>query len=170
MSENQQPLTEEQASEAQAASAAEEETAQTAQPAAAAEPLPADETDDDVQADAEDDGEVEDEEEEFDIDPADVRILGMPRVCFHFGAGGVALGYIVCGLVGILADKTAGTPIGDLAAKSPDAWIWVIAFAAVGYLIGKQKHKKRMAALEAEEAARAEEADGVSPETEHPEA
>ena len=94
----------------------------------------------------------------------------MPRVCFHFGAGGVALGYIVCGLVGILADKTAGTPIGDLAAKSPDAWIWVIAFAAVGYLIGKQKHKKRMAALEAEEAARAEEADGVSPEAEHPEA
>lgn len=165
MSENQQPLTEEQASEAQAASAAEEETAQTVQPAAAADPLPADETDDDVQADA-----VEDEEEEFDIDPADVRILGMPRVCFHFGAGGVALGYIVCGLVGVLAEKTAGTPIGDLAAKSPDAWIWAIAFAAVGYLIGKQKHKKRMAAKEAEEAARAEEADGVSPEAEHPEA
>ena len=94
----------------------------------------------------------------------------MPRVCFHFGAGGVALGYIVCGLVGILADKTAGTPIGDLAAKSPDAWIWAIVFAAVGYLIGKQKHKKRMAAKEAEEAARAEEADGVSPEAEHPEA
>ena len=63
MSENQQPLTEEQASEAQAASAAEEETAQTVQPAAAADPLPADETDDDVQADAEDTGEVEDEED-----------------------------------------------------------------------------------------------------------
>ena len=150
MSENQQPLTDEQAETAPVEPVdLSAETNEVTDAIAPAEEQP---------------------EEEVDIDPADVHIFGMPRIGFHCTAFGVAGGYIVCGLVGILAEKTAGTPIGDLAAKSPDAWIWAIVFAAVGYLIGKQKHKKRMATKEAEEAARAEEADGVSPEAEHPEA
>ena len=99
----------------------------------------------------------DDEEEEEDIDPADVRILGMPRVCFHLAASGVAVGYIACGLVGLLADSTKGTAIGDLAAKSPSATVWVIIFAVIGYLIGNRMHKKRLAAQEAELAEQAAE-------------
>ena len=81
----------------------------------------------------------------------------MPRVCFHLAASGVAVGYIACGLVGLLADSTKGTAIGDLAAKSPSATVWVIIFAVIGYLIGNRMHKKRLAAQEAELAEQAAE-------------
>ena len=174
MSENQQPLDEE-----QAASAAEKELA-SAQ-AMPAEPDSSPSADSDTLADglaadegnseipAEEDADISDdeseyeedisdeEEEEEDIDPADVRILGMPRVCFHLAASGVAVGYIACGLVGLLADSTKGTAIGDLAAKSPSATVWVIIFAVTGYLIGNRMHKKRLAAQEAELAEQAAE-------------
>ena len=168
MSENQQPLDEE-----QAASAAEKELA-SAQ-AMPAEPDSSPSADSDTLADglaadegnseipAEEDADISDdeseyeEEEEEDIDPADVRILGMPRVCFHLAAFGVAVGYIACGLVGLLADSTKGTAIGDLAAKSPSATVWVIIFAVIGYLIGNRMHKKRLAAQEAELAEQAAE-------------
>ena len=134
MSENQQPL-----AEAQAASAAEKELASAqAMPAepdsrpsadsdTLADGLAADEGNSEIPAEedadiSDDESEYEEdisdeEEEEEDIDPADVRILGMPRVCFHLAASGVAVGYIACGLVGLLADSTKGTAIGDLAAK-----------------------------------------------------
>ena len=172
MSENQQPLDEE-----QAASAAEKELA-SAQ-AMPAEPDSSPSADSDTLADglaadegnseipAEEDADISDdeseyeedisddeEEEEEDIDPADVRILGMPRVCFHLAAFGVA---VACGLVGLLADSTKGTAIGDLAAKSPSATVWVIIFAVIGYLIGNRMHKKRLAAQEAELAEQAAE-------------
>ena len=174
MSENQQPLDEE-----QAASAAEKELA-SAQ-AMPAEPDSSPSADSDTLADglaadegnseipAEEDADISDdeseyeedisdeEEEEEDIDPADVRILGMPRVCFHLAASGVAVGYIACGLVGLLADSTKGTAIGDLAAKSPSATVCVIIFAVIGYLIGNRMHKKRLAAQEAELAEQAAE-------------
>lgn len=173
MSENQQPLDEE-----QAASAAEKElTSVQAMPAATdsspsadsdtlADGLAADEGNSEIPAEedadiSDDESEYEedisDEEEEEDIDPADVRILGMPRVCFHLAASGVAVGYIACGLVGLLADSTKGTAIGDLAAKSPSATVWVIIFAVIGYLIGNRMHKKRLAAQEAELAEQAAE-------------
>ena len=173
MSENQQPLDEE-----QAASAAEKElTSVQAMPAATdsspsadsdtlADGLAADEGNSEIPAEedadiSDDESEYEedisDEEEEEDIDPADVRILGMPRVCFHLAAFGVAVGYIACGLVGLLADSTKGTAIGDLAAKSPSATVWVIIFAVIGYLIGNRMHKKRLAAQEAELAEQAAE-------------
>lgn len=174
MSENQQPLDEE-----QAASAAEKElTSVQAMPAATdsspsadsdtlADGLAADEGNSEIPAEedadiSDDESEYEEdisdeEEEEEDIDPADVRILGMPRVCFHLAASGVAVGYIACGLVGLLADSTKGTAIGDLAAKSPSATVWVIIFAVIGYLIGNRMHKKRLAAQEAELAERAAE-------------
>ena len=167
MSENQQPLDEE-----QAASAAEKELASAqAMPAepdsrpsadsdTLADGLAADEGNSEIPAEedadiSDDESEYEEdisdeEEEEEDIDPADVRILGMPRVCFHLAASGVAVGYIACGLVGLLADSTKGTAIGDLAAKSPSATVWVIIFAVIGYLIGNRMHKKRLAAQEAE--------------------
>ena len=174
MSENQQPLDEE-----QAASAAEKELA-SAQ-AMPAEPDSRPSADSDTLADglaadegnseipAEEDADISDDESEYeedisdeeekeeDIDPADVRILGMPRVCFHLAASGVAVGYIACGLVGLLADSTKGTAIGDLAAKSPSATVWVIIFAVIGYLIGNRMHKKRLAAQEAELAEQAAE-------------
>lgn len=174
MSENQQPLDEE-----QAASAAEKElTSVQAMPAATdsspsadsdtlADGLAADEGNSEIPAEedadiSDDESEYEEdisdeEEEEEDIDPADVRILGMPRVCFHLAASGVAVGYIACGLVGLLADSTKGTAIGDLAAKSPSATVWVIIFAVIGYLIGNWMHKKRLAAQEAELAEQAAE-------------
>ena len=175
MSENQQPLDEE-----QAASAAEKELASAqAMPAATdsspsadsdtlADGLAADEGNSEIPAEedadiSDDESEYEEdisddeEEEEEDIDPADVRILGKPRVCFHLAAFGVAVGYIACGLVGLLADSTKGTAIGDLAAKSPSATVWVIIFAVIGYLIGNRMHKKRLAAQEAELAEQAAE-------------
>lgn len=174
MSENQQPLDEE-----QAASAAEKElTSVQAMPAATdsspsadsdtlADGLAADEGNSEIPAEedadiSDDESEYEEdisdeEEEEEDIDPADVRILDMPRVCFHLAASGVAVGYIACGLVGLLADSTKGTAIGDLAAKSPSATVWVIIFAVIGYLIGNRMHKKRLAAQEAELAEQAAE-------------
>ena len=174
MSENQQPLDEE-----QAASAAEKELASAqAMPAepdsrpsadsdTLADGLAADEGNSEIPAEedadiSDDESEYEEdisdeEEEEEDIVPADVRILGMPRVCFHLAASGVAVGYIACGLVGLLADSTKGTAIGDPAAKSPSATVWVIIFAVIGYLIGNRMHKKRLAAQEAELAEQAAE-------------
>ena len=155
MSENQQPLEQEEQTAPQAEAAAADEAApvQTADApvsATQAEPLPA--TDDEAEPAPADGNETDaepDTEEEEDIDPADVKIFGLPRVCFHFTAGGAAFGYIVCGLLGVLANNTAGTLIGDLASKTPNVTICAIACGAIGYLIGKRKYKKRLAAKEA---------------------
>ncbi|HIV95985.1 MAG TPA: hypothetical protein H9745_00215 [Candidatus Agathobaculum stercoravium] len=134
MSENQQPLTEQE---------------QATAPAEAEQPdLPAGED-----STAAEGSEALAADEQPDIDPADVRIFGLRRVCFHFTAGGAAVGYIVCGLLGLLAENAPGTAIGDLAAKTPSVTICAIAFGVVGYLIGRRLDKKRRAEKEASLAA-----------------
>ncbi|MFR2289714.1 MAG: hypothetical protein ACLS69_08085, partial [Butyricicoccus sp.] len=100
MSENQQPLDEEQA----VSDVQEQETL----PAAAEDTLPATQ---DENAPAILDAEPEEEEE--DIDPADVKIFGMKRHVFQLTCLGAAVGYILCGLVGILGEKMQGTGLGD---------------------------------------------------------
>ena len=138
MSENQQPLDEEQpVSDAQ-----EQENL----PAVNGDTLPAGQED---TAPAEE--EVPEEEE--DIDPADMKIFGMPRRVFHFTCFGAAAGYILCGLVGIWGEHTQGTALGDVLAKSPSATAWAVVIGAVGYIIGTRVHKKQVAAREAEKAA-----------------
>ena len=131
MSENQKTLSEEQAEPVQAAPEA-EETEQSVLPA---------EPDRDEALEAADDTTAdepaEEEEEEEDIDPADVRIFGMPRVCFHYTAFGVAIGYLVSGIIGI-----AGF-------NPPSATICAIVCAAIGYFIGNRLYKKRKAARDA---------------------
>lgn len=139
MSENQQPLDEEQA----VSDVQEQETL----PAAAEDTLPAVQ---DENAPAILDAEPEEEE---DIDPADVKIFGMKRHVFQLTCLGAAVGYILCGLVGILGEKMQGTGLGDILAKSPSATVWAVAVAAVGYFIGSRLEKKREAAREAEQAA-----------------
>ena len=130
MSENQQPLTEQE---------------QATAPAEAEQPdLPAGED-----STAAEGSEALAADEQPDIDPADVRIFGLRRVCFHFTAGGAAVGYIVCGLLGLLAENAPGTAIGDLATKTPSVTICAIAFGVVGYLIGRRLDKKRRAEKEA---------------------
>ena len=125
MSENQQPLDEEQA----VSDVQEQETL----PAAAEDTLPAAQ---DENAPAILDAEPEEEEE--DIDPADVKIFGMKRHVFQLTCLGAAVGYILCGLVGILGEKMQGTGLGDILAKSPSATVWAVAVAAVGYFIGSK--------------------------------
>ena len=130
MSENQQPLTEQE---------------QATAPAEAEQPdLPAGED-----STAAEGSETLAADEQPDIDPADVRIFGLRRVCFHFTAGGAAVGYIVGGLRGLLSENAPGTAIGDLAAKTPGVTICAIAFGVVGYLIGRRLDKKRRAEKEA---------------------
>ena len=139
MSENQQPLDEEQAvSDVQA---------QETLPAAAEDTPPAAQ---DENAPAILDAEPEEEE---DIDPADVKIFGMKRHVFQLTCLGAAVGYILCGLVGILSEKMQGTGLGDILAKSPSTTVWAVVVAAVGYFIGSRLEKKREAALADEQAA-----------------
>ena len=138
MSENQQPLDEEQSvSEVQ-----EQET----HPAVNEDTLPAEQED---TAPAEEQA----PEEEEDIDPADMKIFGMPRRVFHYTCFGAAAGYILCGLIGIWGEKTQGTALGDILAKSPSATAWAVIIGAVGYIIGSRVYKKQVAAREAEKAA-----------------
>ena len=112
MSENQQPLDEEQA----VSDVQEQENL----PAAAEDTLPAAQ---DENAPAILDAEPEEEEE--DIDPADVKIFGMKRHVFQLTCLGAAVGYILCGLVGILGEKMQGTGLGDILAKSPRVYVYV---------------------------------------------
>ena len=128
MSENQKTLSEEQAEPVQTAPEA-EETEQSV--------LPAEPDRDEALEAADDTAADEPAEEEEDIDPADVRIFGMPRVCFHFTAFGVAIGYLVSGIIGI-----AGF-------NPPSATICAIVCAAIGYFIGNRLYKKRKAARDA---------------------
>lgn len=128
MSENQKTLSEEQAEPVQAAPEA-EETEQSV--------LPAEPDRDEALEAADDTAADEPAEEEEDIDPADVRIFGMPRVCFHYTAFGVAIGYLVSGIIGI-----AGF-------NPPSATICAIVCAAIGYFIGNRLYKKRKAARDA---------------------
>lgn len=129
MSENLKPLTGEQTEPEQPVSET-PEAEQTVLPA---------ETDSDQAIEATDDNAAETPEEEEDIDPADVRIFGLPRIGFHCTAFGVAAGYIVCGLIGL-----AGF-------NPPNATICAIICAAVGYFIGNRLYKKRKAGQDAAE-------------------
>lgn len=139
MSENQQPLDEEQT----VSDVQEQETL----PAVAEDTPPAAQ---DENAPAILDAEPEEEE---DIDPADVKIFGMKRHVFQLTCLGAAVGYILCGLVGILGEKMQGTGLGDILAKSPSTTVWAVVVAAVGYFIGSRLEKKRGAALADEQAA-----------------
>ena len=104
MSENQQPLDEEQA----VSDVQEQETLpQPKLPAAQDENAPA-------ILDA------EPEEEEEDIDPADVKIFGMKRHVFQLTCLGAAVGYILCGLVGILGEKMQGYRSGRYSGEIPE--------------------------------------------------
>lgn len=96
------------------------------------------------------DTEGEPEEDEADIDPADVKIFGLPRVCFHFTAGGFAIGYIICGIIGVLGQRMPDGLLGALASRLPNVTVCGLVCAVIGYLIGRQLHKKRLAAKEAE--------------------
>ena len=129
MSENQQPLTEEE----QAVPSAEPMEPDLPEAVGAGEAT--------LPAEADADLSAEDEAEDAEIED------GMPRVCFHGAAFGVAGGYILCGLLGL-----AGIP-------APSPTVCAIACAVVGYFIGKYFDKKRLAAKEAEAAAEA--ADGA---------
>lgn len=130
MSENQQPLTEEQTEPVQSAPA-EAETVSEENEASA---LTAQADDSEAVQTADDDTEAQPEEtEEEDIDPADVKIFGMPRVVFHYTAFGVAIGYILSGVL----EMAHFNP--------PNATILAIAFAVVGYIIGSRLYKKRKA-------------------------
>ena len=126
MSENQKPLAEEQTESVQAAP----ESPQTEESVLSAE------ADSDEIVETTDDG-TEEEPVEEDIDPADVRIFGMPRVCFHYTAFGVAVGYLVSGIIGI-----AGY-------NPPNANICAVVCAAIGYVIGSRLYNKRKAARDA---------------------
>ena len=138
MSENQQPLDEE-----QSVSDVQEQ-----------EVLPA-VNEDTLPAEQEETAPAENEalEEEEDIDPADMKIFGMPRRVFHFTCFGAAAGYILCGLVGIWGEKVQGTALGDILAKSPSATAWAVVIGAIGYILGNRVYKKQAAAREAEKAA-----------------
>lgn len=127
MSENQNPLAEEQTESVQTAP----EAPETEESVLSAE------ADSDTIVETTTDGTEEEPVEEEDIDPADVRIFGMPRVCFHYTAFGVAVGYLVSGIIGM-----AGyTP--------PNANICAVVCAAIGYFIGSRLYKKRKAARDA---------------------
>lgn len=122
MSENQQPLKEEQTTPQP-----ETEPAESVLPAA---------TDSEALPDAVEP--IADEEiEEEDIDPAEVRIFNMPRVQFHCTALGAALGYVISGAVGI-----AGF-------NAPSATVCAIICGVIGFLIGRQLYKKQHAEREA---------------------
>lgn len=127
MSENQKPLAEEQTESVQAAP----ESPQTEESVLSAE------ADSDEIVETTDDGTEEEPVEEEDIDPADVRIFGMPRVCFHYTAFGVAVGYLVSGIIGIVGYNP------------PNANICAVVCAAIGYVIGSRLYKKRKAARDA---------------------
>lgn len=129
MSENLKPLTDEQTEPAPSVSAT---------PEIEESVLPT-EIDNDAAAETTDDNAAEAPEEEEDIDPADVRIFGLPRVGFHCTALGVAAGYLVAGLIGL-----AGF-------NPPNATICAIACAAIGYFIGNRLYKKQKAARNATE-------------------
>lgn len=137
MSENQQPLTEENTTVPAETTSEAPEAEESMLPAESDGEELTEVTDDDA-AETPDEEEIPEEE---DIDPADVRIFGMPRMCFHFTAFGVAGGYILCGLIGL-----AGF-------KAPDATICAVVCGAAGYFLGKQLHKKRKAEREAAAAA-----------------
>lgn len=127
MSENQKPLAEEQTESVQVAP----ELPQTE------EPVLSTETDSDEIVETTTDDTEEEPVEEEDIDPADVRIFGMPRVCFHYTAFGVAVGYLVSGIIGM-----AGY-------NAPNANICAVVCAAIGYVIGSRLYKIRKAARDA---------------------
>lgn len=59
------------------------------------------------------------------------RVFGMPRVCFRGAALGLAAGYILCGVVSMIVDKTLS------------ATMFGLVCAGLGYLIAKRLHDKR---------------------------
>lgn len=133
MSENQQPLTEEE---------------NTALPAEAPEAARAEPGDADLVLTPE---EAVEELEQDEIDPADIKVFGMPRPCFHGAAFGVAAGYILCGLIGLMIDRFPA--IQSVISKAPSATMLAVACAVIGYFIAKRRYDKRKAERDAEKCA-----------------
>lgn len=96
---------------------------------------------------AEDDLVLTPEEAEEEVEmPHEDRVFGMPRMCFHGVALGIALGYILTGLYGMVMHKITGS------VKMPSATIVAIVCAGIGYLITKRVYdKKKKAEEEAEQ-------------------
>lgn len=88
------------------------------------------------------------EDEEEDIDPADLKIFGMPRHVFHWTALGAAGGYILAGIIGVIGEQLPGSIFATISAKS-NATIWAVVVGAVGYFFSSRAEKKRKAAEEA---------------------
>lgn len=85
------------------------------------------------------------EEEEGEPAPADNRVFGLSRTCFHGLAFGVAIGYILCGFIGMILDRIGVDPT-----RAPSALVCAIVCAGIGFLIAKQAEKRRLAAREDE--------------------
>ena len=142
MSENQTPLSEEQNAEAKPLPSEpaenQDETGSTAAPTGEL----ATSEDDVVLTPAQAEEEIVEE-----IDPADVKIFGMPRMCFHGAAFGVAAGYILTGLIGM---AIANIPaVARIIPKMPSATVCALVCAGIGYLITNRIYKKRKAEKEA---------------------
>lgn len=90
--------------------------------------------------------EESEEEIEEEQDPSEVRIFGLPRICFHGAAFGVAAGYILTGLIGMAIDKVPG--VSNIISKMPSAAMMAVVCAGIGYLISKRIYNKRKAEAE----------------------
>lgn len=133
MSENQQPLMDEES---------------TALPAEAPETAPAEPGDADLVLTPE---EAEEELEQDEIDPEDIKVFGMPRPCFHGAAFGVAAGYILCGLIGLVIDRFPA--VKNVISTAPSATLLAVICAVIGYFITKQRYNRRKAERDAEKLA-----------------
>lgn len=82
-------------------------------------------------------GEENEEIAEEEIDPSEARVFGMPRMCFHGAAFGVACGYLLAGVIGLLFHKTVS------------ATTCAVGCAVIGYLITNHFYKKQKKEKEA---------------------
>ncbi|MCQ5130798.1 hypothetical protein NE562_14110 [Butyricicoccus faecihominis] len=84
----------------------------------------------------------EEAEEEIET-PHEDRVFGLPRMCFHGVALGIAAGYILTGLYGVIMNKLTGST------KMPSSTMVALVCAGIGYLITKRIYDKKKKAEEA---------------------
>lgn len=78
-------------------------------------------------------------EEDENTEPDEPMTFGMPSFCFRGAALGVAMGYILSGIIGLVLERTVS------------ANVCAIAGAVIGYFIAKAIRKKRQAQQKIEE-------------------